>query len=908
MRLRKKRGKVMGKFYDRDLYLMHYGVKRRSGRYPWGSGEDPYQHESSFLSSYKVFKNEGMTEKDIAQTMGMSTTALRERLTVERNAKEAYDKSYIQKLKDKGYSNVAIAERMHVTEGTVRNYIKERDDYRQSKLDVAADVLRKNVDDKGYIDVGKGVNLDLNTTETNMKAAIKKLTDEGYILHNIKVEQLGTGKFTEMKILCPPGTTYGELMNNKDKIKTITDYISDDGKTVLGLKPPVSIDPSRVKIRYAEDGGNKMDGVIQLRRNVDDLSLGKAHYAQVRIAVNGTHYLKGMAMYCDDKELPKGVDVIFNTNKHVGTPMLGEKDNTVLKPLKKDKDNPFGATIKPQGQRGAINVVNEEGDWNEWSKSLASQMLSKQSTQLAKRQLDMAYAEKKEEFDTIMSLTNPAIKEKLLVKFADSCDKASVTLKAAALPRQASKVILPIPDLKDNEIYAPSFRPGEEVILIRYPHGGTFEIPRLKVNNNNEAAKKVIFNATDAVGINSHVAERLSGADFDGDTVLVIPTNNIKIKTTAPLKEFDPKEAYPKYEGMKVMSEAYKQKQMGIVSNLITDMTLKGAPIDEIERAVRHSMVVIDAPKHELNYRQSYIDNGIEELKKKYQTGGASTLISRAKNEYDVPERKLRYDIDKDTGKKLYFETGKTKKVLAGRDPETGKKLYLDSGKPVLEKSTQMAETDDAYTLSSGTRMESIYADYANKMKALANKSRLETIARDPKTGKKVLSYEVNPSAKETYADEVISLKAKLNEAVKNAPRERQAQLYANQVVSVKKAANPDLTKEDVKKLKNQALAAARVRYGANKKDVQVQITDKEWEAIQAYAVPYTIVKDIIDNTDLDKFKERAMPREQLHVLNDSKKALAVSMHNSGYSLSEIADRLGVSTSTVSGIVHPKEN
>ena len=563
MRLRKKRSKVMDKFYDRDLYLMHYGVKRRSGRYPWGSGEDPYQHESSFLSSYKAFKNEGMTEKDIAQTMGMSTTALRERLTVERNAKEAYDKSYIQKLKDKGYSNVAIAERMHVTEGTVRNYIKERDDRRQSKLDTAAEVLKKNVDEKGYIDVGKGVNLDLNTTETNMKAAIKKLTDDGYILHNIKVEQLGTGKFTEMKILCPPGTTYGELMKNKDKIKTITDYISDDGKTVLGLKPPVSIDPSRVKIRYAEEGGNKMDGVIQLRRNVEDLSLGKAHYAQVRIAVNGTHYLKGMAMYCDDKDLPKGVDVIFNTNKHVGTPMLGEKDNTVLKPLKKDKDNPFGATIKPQGQRGAINVVNEEGDWNEWSKSLASQMLSKQSTQLAKRQLDMAYAEKKEEFDTIMSLTNPAIKEKLLVKFADSCDKASVTLKAAALPRQASKVILPIPDLKDNEIYAPSFRPGEEVILIRYPHGGTFEIPRLKVNNNNEAAKKVIFNATDAVGINSHVAERLSGADFDGDTVLVIPTNNIKIKTTAPLKEFDPKEAYPKYEGMKVMSEPYKQKQMG---------------------------------------------------------------------------------------------------------------------------------------------------------------------------------------------------------------------------------------------------------------------------------------------------------------------------------------------------------
>lgn len=874
----------MGEFYDRDLYLMHYGTKRHSGRYPWGSGDDPYQHESSFLSSIKVYKDEGMSETDIAKVMGMSTTELRERVTVEKNAKEAYDRSYILKLKDKGYSNVAIAERMNVSEGTVRNYLKERDDYRKSKLDTAAEVLKKNVDEKGYIDVGKGVNLDLNTTETNMKAAIKKLTDEGYKLYRIKTEQLGTGNYTEMKVLCPPGTEYKELADNKHKIRTITDYISDDGSTILGIKPPVSINPKRVKVRYAEEGGDQMDGVIQLRRNVKDLSLGNSNYAQVRIAVNGTHYLKGMAMYCDDSELPKGVDVIFNTNKHQGTPMLGSKDNTVLKPLKNDPDNPFGATIKPQGQHGAINIVNEEGDWNKWSKNLASQMLSKQTPSLAKRQLDLSYAEKKEEYDTIMALTNPAIKEVMLQKFSDSCDKAAVTLKAAALPRQASKVILPIRDLKDNEIYAPSFRNGEEVVLIRYPHGGIFEIPRLKVNNNNESAKKVIFNATDAVGINANVAARLSGADFDGDTVLVIPTNNIKIKSTNQLeglKGFDPKEAYPKYPGMKVMSEANKQKQMGVVSNLITDMTLKGASEDEIARAVRHSMVVIDAAKHELNYKQSYIDNGIEELKKQYQSGGgASTLISRAKREYRVPKRKTLYSIDPETGKKIYRLTGETDR----------------NGKPILEKSTEMAEHDNAFDLSSGTTMENVYANYANQMKELGNKARKESVS--------IKHYEVSPSAKQTYAEEVISLKSKLNDAIKNAPRERQAQLYANQVVAMKKAANPDIDKDGEKKLKNQALAAARVRYGANKQKVQVQITDKEWEAIQANAVSYTTLKSIIDNTDLDKFKERAMPREALYSVSDSKKNLAISMHNSGYTLSEIADRIGVSTSTISKIIN----
>ena len=84
------------------------------------------------------------------------------------------------------------------------------------------------------------------------------------------------------------------------------------------------------------------------------------------------------------------------------------------------------------------------------------------------------------------------------------------------------------------------------------------------------------------------------------------------------------------------MKEQTKQTEMGKISNLITDMTLKGASDDEIERAVKHSMVVIDAVKHHLDYKQSYIDNNIDELKAIYQAkptgrnGGASTLISRA--------------------------------------------------------------------------------------------------------------------------------------------------------------------------------------------------------------------------------------------------------------------------------------
>ena len=54
--------------------------------------------------------------------------------------------------------------------------------------------------------------------------------------------------------------------------------------------------------------------MIYVRPGVKDLRIGDKRYGQVRIMVDGTHYLKGMAVYKDD--LPPGKDIVFNTNKH----------------------------------------------------------------------------------------------------------------------------------------------------------------------------------------------------------------------------------------------------------------------------------------------------------------------------------------------------------------------------------------------------------------------------------------------------------------------------------------------------------------------------------------------------------------------------------------------------------------
>ena len=879
-----------------DSFLRHIGVKRRSGRYPWGSGQDPEQRNKSFLGYVQKLKDEGLSEVEIAEGLGMTTSALRTRKSIAKSELRAAASAQAQRLHDKGMSNVAIGQRMSLNESSVRALL---DPTIQARSDIAvstAKMLRETIDKKGVIDIGAGVESNLGISRTKLNTSVALLEEEGYKVHYVKTEQLGTGKFTTIKVLAPPGVTYSDVYKNRDNIKTISDfnYSPDGGKSYLGLKPIQNVKSDRIQIRYREDGGSQKDGVIELRRNVDDLSLGNQKYAQVRIGVDGTHYLKGMAMYSDS--MPKGVDIIYNSNKPKGTPK--EK---VFKEMKTDPDNPFGTVIKRNGQRGAINVVNEEGDWGNWSKSISSQVLSKQSPALAQKQLDLAKNIKIEEFNEISGLTNPVIKKALLKSFSDDADAAAVHLKAAALPRQSSHVILPIPSMKENEIYAPNYRDGETVVLIRHPHGGIFEIPELRVNNKNKDAIGVMHNALDAVGIHPKVAEKLSGADFDGDTVLVIPNKDRLIKvapTLKALKDFDTKLAYPPYDGMKTIDGGVynantgkvdyggkhprgqtKQMKMGEVSNLITDMTIKGATADEIARAVKHSMVVIDSEKHSLNFQQSAIDNGIPALKKKYQGGersGASTLISRSGSEQRVPQRKDSFKINPKTGEKVFQETGAS---------------FVNAKGKVVRKtttSTKMAETKDAFALSSGTKIESIYAQHANDLKALANKARKLMIETPD------LVY--SPSAKETYAKEVASLKAKLNVAYRNKPLERQAQLLANKIVSAKKQANPNLDPADLKKIKGQALEEARARTGAKKQ--KIEITDSEWAAIQLGAVSNNTLTQIVLNTDLDKLKVRATPRAA-YKMTDGKVARAKAMIASGYTPAEIADALGVSTTTI---------
>lgn len=883
--------------------LMHYGVKRRSGRYPWGSGDNPYQHGGDFLARVEELQRLGKTEKQIADELHLSTTDLRMQVRVAKHERRALQADRARSLREDGKTLDEIASILgYANDSSVRALLNENTAANKNKAQATAEILKKELAEKGAIDVGTGVERQLGVSTGVLQEALFILETEGYNRYGVGVPQVNDPKKrTITPVISVPEIDQREVYQNLDLVKSVGDYHSTDGGESWDKREyPASIDSSRVKILYGDEGGTLKDGVIEIRRGVADLDLGDSHYAQVRILVDGTHYLKGMAMYSDD--MPDGADIVFNTNKHTGTPKMD-----VLKKIQDDPDNPFGALIKANGQShyidaggneklSAINKLKEEGDWDKMSKNLSSQFLSKQPIQLIKKQLDLTYADAADEFSEICSLNNPTVKRKLLLDFADECDSAAVHLKAAALPRQSTQVILPLNAMKETEIFAPNYRDGEKVVLIRYPHGGTFEIPELTVNNKNPTAVSVLGkNIRDAVGINPKVAERLSGADFDGDQVVVIPTGGrVKIQSTPALKDlkdFDPKTDYSTEgkTGVRLLAKgAATQRQMGEISNLITDMTLKGATEPEIARAVKHSMVVIDAAKHKLDYRQSEKDNGIAELKKKYQGfddetghhGGASTLLSRRKQDVEVPERQGSGVIDSLTGKVVYKESGRTYV-----DPRTGKTVAATT------KVKRILAVDDVRSMSSGTLQEEAYADYANKMKDLANKARLEYKATP--------TLKRSASAAKAFEPEVNRLMAALKVAQLNAPLEREAQRIANARVKAKVQANNITDKDEISKIRRAAISDARNSTGASGKRTRITISDGEWTAIQSGAISDTTLSEILRYAEPKTVRERATPRRTTQ-LSDARVSRIKAMANSGHTNAEIAEALGISTSAVS--------
>ena len=969
--------------------LEHEGVSikdgapgRGSGRYPLGSGKNPYQHQDDFLGRVQNLRAKGYSWVEVAEEMHVlgktgkpSSTNMITQYQVALHDKQLRQTMEWQRLRDEGKTYEEIAQLTGAAgESTVREALKHPERLEKAKLArKTADYLKAMVaeDPKSVIDVGENANTILNISPQKLNEALYLLEQEGYNVYTFQGSQVTNKKTkTTMKVLADPEFAYKDLYIDSEtgikrppNLRVIDDstrnVLKDAGETLMpAFVFPESFSSKRLNVVYGDEGGVDKDGLIELRPGVKDISLGDAHYAQVRILVDGTHYMKGMAVYSDD--LPPGIDIQFNTNKKSGTPIMGPKKNTVLKPISDDPENPFNSLIKEKGGQSYyigddgkehLSVINkraDQGDWADWEDTLPSQFLSKQPKPLIKQQLGIALKDKEEQYNDILSITNPVIREDRLLAFADSCDKAAETLKAAPFKNQRWGVIIPVPTMGDKEIFAPQYADGTTLALIRYPHGGTFEIPIVTVNNKNKQAQNYIgMDSIDAVGINAKVASRLSGADFDGDTVMMIPyTSKSRIASRdqlAGLKDFDPHWEYQarfndKNEQIsKHLDKSQTQKEMGIISNLITDMTIKGATEEQLARAVRHSMVVIDADKHNLDYMQSYYDNRIEELKQEYQPnpdnkkgyGGAGTLISRAKSKVNIPLRQGAPRIDEEGN--LVYKTASDdkrfyhKRKVVNKKDEHGRLIRDENGNPIPEtyideygkekvkykespklderttQVTRMSIAKDANELSSGYYVEDLYAAYANSLKDLARSARKESL--------NVGTHVYKKEAAESYASVLEPLLASLNVAKQNAPYERAARNAAEREVQYWLDKDDSLYKEDEsaeKKLRDRTLKKYRKIYGS--KRTTVNITPEQWEAIQSGAVRKSTLKEILRYADEGVVNKYALPHKTQKALSSQKINRIKSLSASNYSLAQIAQIMGISESTVYKYLKEKEN
>lgn len=874
--------------------ILHYGRGHasggHSGRYPWGSGDKRIH----FTEAVAALKESGITDKTKqAKELGISRNELQAHLSSEHAAiREEFTKRG-RDLVGNGKSVNQAANELGVPEATLRSYLNNTapstHQARLTRAKQVTDMYRKALEEQsGYIDVGAGTEHQIGITKYQKDMALEALKQDGYYVHKVLLRNLtNPDKPISTQVLTKNPDQYD--VQGKHALDVQLPNYQYEGVKLTGISKPVDVPWKDVSINYGINGENDRDGTILVRRGNPEADLGASHYAQVRISVGGTHYMKGMAMYGDDddfKGLPSNVKYIFHTNKP-----STKSPQDVLKKQKDNPLNPFESSIRHQ--KGVFNIVNQEGDWSDYRTTLASQFLSKQNVSFVKERLKDTFKRDKEDYDSIVAITNPVVKQKLLQDLVGdpkdktkrgSIDTEQFHMRAVGEPGTRYKTLIANPWLKANEVYAPDYNDGDHVVLVRYPHGGTFELPDLVVNNKAPKSKKLLGNAIDGIGIHPEAAHKLSGADFDGDTVIVLPNNSGKIKyrkSLPGLKNFDPNDyelTDPKdlpyettrknrYTGKEEKVTVYpgkhisprgKQTEMGNVSNLITDMTIKGASDTELARAVKYSMVVIDSEKHHLDYKAAADAYGIKSLRKKYMTKinpdtgrkslGANTLISVAKHEQTK---------------------GEGKGTLINTLAKQGRLDKINSGSPV----------------------ENAYQNYIEQLQVIKNNGQKELSTIDiPKR---------DPYAAKAYSHEVLSLNSKIKSISAQAPLERKAQVEANQAFKEYIEANPTVSTDRKKSLRSEMLNNARLSNGVTPYEKKVHITPKEWDAIQANAISKTALEKLLSKADMDELRSYATPKSKQAISPAKLSSIKRMMASNNYTLAEIAQSTGLSPNTI---------
>lgn len=245
--------------------LQHIGTET-SGRYPLGSGENPFQRPKTFLDNVKKLEGSGLKGKALAEALGLTTTQLRAYKAIAKAESRAADETKAQQYKDDGLSNVKIGLEMGINESSVRALLNPSAKARNDILRNTAEMIREQISKHEVIDIGAGVNVHLDMSKEKLATAVAMLEAEGYKKKYFKVAQLGTEFDTSHKTLVGPDfddkADYHRIAQNLDLIKQMDVYSQDAGKTFERIKPPKSLSPDRITILYGSEGGADRDGQV----------------------------------------------------------------------------------------------------------------------------------------------------------------------------------------------------------------------------------------------------------------------------------------------------------------------------------------------------------------------------------------------------------------------------------------------------------------------------------------------------------------------------------------------------------------------------------------------------------------------------------------------------------------------
>ena len=133
-----------------EEYLAHYGMPRRSGRYPWGSGKNGYQSSRDFLGRVEQMRKSGFTYTDengkkwtgdnaIAKSLGYNSTDFRTVYAIAKDERRSDMVATAKRLRDKeGMNNSEIGRKMGINESSVRSLL---DPNSESRMKQARDVV-----------------------------------------------------------------------------------------------------------------------------------------------------------------------------------------------------------------------------------------------------------------------------------------------------------------------------------------------------------------------------------------------------------------------------------------------------------------------------------------------------------------------------------------------------------------------------------------------------------------------------------------------------------------------------------------------------------------------------------------------------------------------------------------------